>query len=242
MTVVTRTRHLPRAHVTVAVTHSAIEAIVAAPLLAVLVIEFASRPWLSLAPVASLLAAIGLAGKLRRRYLRSLELERLLARHDPATGAPNRRAFLEALSAEHSRIQRNPEATAGLLFIDFDRFKRVNDLYGHAVGDEALWSVVERLSASLRAHDVAARWGGEEFVLLAPDCDADELGQLAERTRLLFAARPLALSAGDIPVTVSIGATLLTAQSSPGDALEQAGRALKRAKRTRDTSLLDLSS
>ena len=241
VTLTTKVRRSPsrEAILRTALSQSAIEAIIALPLVAALAIGFSSNPWLSLAALASLVAAIGFVGRFRRRYLTSLEMERLLARHDPTTGAPNRRAFLEALSGEHSRLERDPKKAAGLLFIDFDHFKRVNDRYSHAVGDEALSSVVERLAGSLRAHDIAARWGGEEFVLLAPDCDRDQLFVLAERTRRLFADEPLPLSAGDIPVTVSIGAALLTAETTPEEALEQANKALKLAKRTRNTTRLD---
>ena len=122
---------------------------------------------LVVAAVGSLLAALLLAQRSRATTAAELAAEQANARRDQLTGAPNRRAFEEAMAAEHSRVVRGA-VPAGLFVVDLDRFKSVNDRFGHAVGDEVLIEVVRRLSEGLRPSDVVARWGGEEIAVLAP--------------------------------------------------------------------------
>jgi diguanylate cyclase (GGDEF)-like protein len=144
-------------------------------------------------------------------YRRMRELNRTLVRHeallrahserDALTGLANRRQFREVM-----RVRGGDKAFRGaLLMVDVDHFKRINDHYGHAAGDRVLVEVARRLGAAVRAADLVARWGGEEFLVFAPNVDGAELDQLAERVRLSMNEASIALDKGSIDVTVSIG-------------------------------------
>ena len=104
-------------------------------------------------------------------------------RVDPLTGAFNRRHFSEALDAELARAARQGTGT-GLLAVDIDHFKVLNDLHGHTIGDEVLVHVAGRIAEALRGYDTLARWGGEEFVILLPGfAGRDDLLSAGERVR-----------------------------------------------------------
>jgi diguanylate cyclase (GGDEF)-like protein len=145
-------------------------------------------------------------------YLRMRELNRTLVKHeallrahserDALTGLANRRQFREVM-----RVRGGERAFKGaLLMVDVDHFKRVNDHHGHAAGDRVLVEVARRLSAAMRGDDLVARWGGEEFLVFAPNVDGLELDQLAERVRLAMNQTPIVLeNGGAIEATVSIG-------------------------------------
>lgn len=117
---------------------------------------------------------------------------------DVLTGWHNRRYLQTRLGEELSRAQREG-TTLTCLLLDIDRFKRINDSYGHQAGDAVLAECAHRIEAEIRASDVAARYGGEEFVILLPATGAAEAGRLAERIRRAVGARPVALGepAGD---------------------------------------------
>lgn len=152
---------------------------------------------------------------------------------DALTGLANRHALRDRLEAEWSACRRR-SAPLSLLVVDVDHFKRINDRHGHAAGDEALRRVAEALRAVARVYDLVARFGGEEFVLLAPDCDlAGALG-LAERAReqvgslqLAFAAAPNALTAS---VGVATSADPHPDEPGPDALFDRADRALYEAK------------
>ena len=130
---------------------------------------------------------------------------------------------------------------AGLFVVDLDRFKSVNDRFGHRVGDEVLIEVVRRLTEGLRPTDVVARWGGEEITVLAPGVRGSrQLEQFAERIRTIVSELPVATSTTALPVTVSVGGTLLDGSVPPAAALHRADGALYEAKRTRDASAVSL--
>ncbi|MGM0536123.1 MAG: sensor domain-containing diguanylate cyclase [Pseudomonadota bacterium] len=164
-----------------------------------------------------------------------LELEasearfRRLATLDMLTGAPNRRHFMHCLDVELSRVKRQGVATCLVVF-DADHFKRINDTFGHAAGDEVLKALVSTGQQELRAPDVLGRLGGEEFAILLPDTSLQGALKLAERVRQATAA--LQLEAGDasIRVTISLGVAALRAQDSQDSAMERADKALYRAK------------
>jgi diguanylate cyclase (GGDEF)-like protein len=105
------------------------------------------------------------------------------------------------------RVRGGERAFKGaLLMVDVDHFKRVNDHYGHAAGDRVLVEVARRLGAAMRGDDLVARWGGEEFLVFAPNVEGAELDQLAERVRLAMNQAPVVLDNGTaIETTVSIG-------------------------------------
>ena len=165
---------------------------------------------------AGLLLVLAAANRFRVRLERRLAAERSRARVDALTNAPNRYALAEALNAEQARIKRGGR-TAAVCFLDLDRFKTVNDTYGYAAGDRLLVDVHQRLRDHLRATDLIFRWGGEEFVVLAPHVERAELADFAERLRLLLATRPFAIDGRPRTITGSVGAVLLDeARGRPG--------------------------
>lgn len=216
------------------------EAVLVIPLLAMFVVTESTSAELVLASVAALLATLTIVQRMRESSMRELATEQENARRDKLTGAPNRRAFEEALTMEHARAVRGGQP-AGLFIVDIDRFKSINDRFTHRVGDEVLVAVVRRLTDGLRATDVVARWGGEEITVLAPGIRGRRaLEQFADRIRLLVGEEPLALSVTAVPVTVSVGGTLLDGSLTPAGALDHADRALYEAKRTRDAAVVSL--
>ena len=152
---------------------------------------------------------------------------------DALTGLPNHRAIMDQLSKEIERTRRYDRPLA-LLFFDADRFKHVNDTYGHAVGDIVLCQISERVGNTLRGGDTVGRFGGEEFVVLLPETDADEANVIAERIRSAVAAEPVATVevAGGIAMTVSIGLSTYQVDGiTEQELLSQADEAMYVAKR-----------
>jgi diguanylate cyclase (GGDEF)-like protein len=209
-----------------------------APLLVVLVRMVEATLPLALAYTASLVLVAWVGNRVRLRLERALAAERSRARVDALTNAPNRYALAETLAAEQARIRRGG-CTAAICFLDLDRFKKVNDTYGYAAGDALLVDVYERLRGELRASDVLFRWGGEEFVVLAPHVEPAELTEFAERLRLLLAGRPFWINGKPRTITASVGAVPLDGARPADAALERAGRLVRRAKRTRNTAVVE---
>ncbi|MGY1987612.1 diguanylate cyclase domain-containing protein [Blastococcus sp. SYSU DS0669] len=148
---------------------------------------------------------------------------------DPLTGLLNRTAFNERLAA--ATADADPGACPGVLFVDVDDFKAVNDTLGHAAGDELLLAVAARLSADVRGEDVVARLGGDEFALLLADADGSRLRDVADR--LLTALRePVRVGSRTITVTASIGGALGGAGCTAEELLHRADTAMYAAKRT----------
>ncbi len=127
--------------------------------------------------------------------LRLLESVETLARHDSLTGLFNRREFETRLQEEQSRAQRLG-SQCGLLLLDLDHFKAVNDTLGHRAGDELLQSVGVLLRSTLRAHDIVARFGGDEFAVLVTDTSADQVVAIARRIGAGALAQGISLSIG----------------------------------------------
>jgi diguanylate cyclase (GGDEF)-like protein len=128
-----------------------------------------------------------------------------MSRMDELTGLPNRRHLKEHLVAEVSASLRHGVALS-VLMIDVDRFKSVNDTFGHEAGDEVLRSIAARLVSACRAEDIAGRWGGEEFLVVAPHTDPAASAQLAERIRAVVSDGNITIEGGaSLVVTVSIG-------------------------------------
>jgi diguanylate cyclase (GGDEF)-like protein len=159
------------------------------------------------------------------------ELERLASR-DPLTGCLNRRAFFvefEKVFAE----SRDRGSELCCLMVDIDYFKRVNDQFGHAVGDQAIQAVATCLSAGLRLTDMIARYGGEEFCLVFPGTTLQEASSLAERVRARVeveaAKRVRTVPCLTITVSVGIASTVLGAQTTL-ELVDQADKALYAAK------------
>lgn len=133
---------------------------------------------------------------------------KLLGLLDPLTGIPNRRYFDERLDEEISRTLRQNKALS-CLFIDIDRFKQFNDVYGHHVGDLVLKDVAKLIKTQMRQSDVLARYGGEEFAVLLAQTDRHTAKEIAERIRQQIANHQIALANNILAVTVSIGCSTL---------------------------------
>ncbi|WP_433383736.1 diguanylate cyclase [Actinoplanes sp. CA-142083] len=176
--------------------------------------------------VAAALATQGMSA-----YLNACLFSRVqeLATTDELTGQHNRRHFYAIATALVSSAARGSRDLAAVM-LDIDKFKSVNDTYGHGVGDEVIREVAARVRASIRHSDVLGRYGGEEFAVVLPDHDGSA-PDLAERMRSAVADTPIATAAGPLKVTISVGLT----QLDPADAtldqmLARADLALYRAK------------
>ncbi|MGE0786676.1 MAG: diguanylate cyclase [Sandaracinaceae bacterium] len=162
--------------------------------------------------------------------LRMAEMSRRVIT-DPLTGAYSRGYLEPRLEEEVARCRRNGEPLS-LLLIDLDHFKRVNDEYGHAAGDEVLRQVVSVARASLRSVDVVVRRGGEEFVAILPGATREEAAGIAERVRARIAGRLVRLSMGlALRQTASIGVATWNHRESAGELEARADHAMYRAKR-----------
>jgi diguanylate cyclase (GGDEF)-like protein len=173
-------------------------------------------------------AAEELSAALSRTY--RYEAAETRANIDALTGLPNRR-YLEELVAMAGPRRRAGDSI-GVLMIDIDRFKLLNDRYGHATGDVVLRAVGERISAAIRASDTPARYGGEEFAVLLRRASPTQALEVAERIRQLISSVPAANMGVDDPISVSVGVAVSESEDvGLPSLLELADKALYRAKR-----------
>ncbi len=149
--------------------------------------------------------------------------------HDPLTGLPNRRALLDRLTGELARARRD-ESPLAVGMCDLDHFKRINDTHGHAAGDVVLSNFARVAGSVLRASDVVGRYGGEEFLVIAPGSAGIPGQGPFERVVASVAADPATVGTQTIPVTVSIGVAGLSGSESVDSLLAAADAALYRAK------------
>ena len=145
--------------------------------------------------------------KAKFELLQAQESLRFHAEHDSLTGVFNRRAIRDVLRRELARCRRENQSL-GVMLADVDHFKRINDRYGHGAGDAALLTVVQRISSTLRPYDLIGRYGGEEFLVIAPNCDLGLTQRLAERIREAVSSEGVELGNDNVPLTVSVGITL----------------------------------
>jgi two-component system cell cycle response regulator len=154
------------------------------------------------------------------------------ATKDALTGVWNRPALLELFQRELDRASRVNTST-GLLILDLDHFKAVNDTYGHLTGDLALKETARRLKCAVRSYDLVGRYGGEEFLIVFPDCSREQLCRIAENVRLAVGSKPVLVGTVEIPISLSIGAVSVAAEGrSAGNMLAVADVALYQAKNT----------
>jgi diguanylate cyclase (GGDEF)-like protein len=149
-----------------------------------------------------------------RTGLRILDLEdklveareemRFRATHDTLTHLWNRGVILDLLGRELARCHRERE-NVGVILGDLDRFKNINDTYGHLVGDEVLRETARRLLASVRSYDYVGRYGGEEFLMVLANCDARHAEARADQIRQAISDKPIHTAAGPLQVTMSLG-------------------------------------
>jgi diguanylate cyclase (GGDEF)-like protein len=161
---------------------------------------------------------------------RKIDQLRRLATTDALTGLANRRAFLDRLRDECRRAERYGSALS-LLLIDIDGLKRVNDKHGHAAGDKALRTAAHAINSTMRGTDVGARWGGDEFAIVAPSTARREANRLAQR---LLGQVARQANTGEVAVTVSVGVSTFEPTTDPSpdvdSMLNTADAALLRAK------------
>lgn len=170
-----------------------------------------------------------LISRMAERIQRSEHALQVLATTDPLTEIPNRRTVLHRLEEELARSERLSDVV-GVIELDIDHFKTVNDTYGHPAGDEVLRQIATRITSALREYDVAGRIGGEEFLVVAPTMDIEALATLAERLRACAKGDPIVHGGAEIVVTVSVGATLALPDDTAETLFARADTALYRAK------------
>ncbi len=167
---------------------------------------------------------------LQRELIQAREALRFRATHDDLTGLWSRGATQHLLACELQRSARS-RAPIGVLMIDLDHFKSVNDTYGHLVGDAVLKEAGCRISAAVRNYDFVGRYGGEEFLVVLSNCTLADLQGIAERTRATFSNIPVPTDAGNVSVTISVGGAFASSETSELELLAAADSALYDAKR-----------
>lgn len=153
-----------------------------------------------------------------------------LAMVDDLTGIPNRRFLEQSLDARSNELTRY-DWPYGVVIIDIDYFKQVNDTHGHQIGDEVLKMVAKTLAHNARVFDIVGRWGGEEFLAILPHVSLEQLNQIGDRYRRLVNSAECKSEKGPISVTVSIGAALANKDEDLEKLIERADKCLYNAKR-----------
>jgi diguanylate cyclase (GGDEF)-like protein len=158
------------------------------------------------------------------------ELE-IRATHDGLTGLWNHAAIIDHLFKELDRAAREM-VPVGVILFDVDNFKKVNDTYGHGVGDKALLELALRMMAMVRPYDLVGRYGGEEFLVVAPGCDLQSAAEVAERVREAASASPVITPTNQLSVTLSAGVSAAAIDNRLGTSalIDAADQALYRAK------------
>ncbi|MCA1621196.1 MAG: diguanylate cyclase [Acidobacteria bacterium] len=199
--------------------------------------DYVSKPF----RVEELLARVRVAIRLKRErdclrqraeeLRRSAEAASEMSMTDALTGLLNRYGLQRALQRELSEARRYARPLSCLL-LDIDFFKAVNDTYGHAAGDAALVQAARALTESVRGSDVVCRYGGEEFLVLAPETAAPGAAALAEKIRQAFSTRLFGDGARTFPLTLSVGVAELRDSESGNDMIARADEALYHAKQS----------
>jgi two-component system chemotaxis response regulator CheY len=194
--------------------------------------DYVTKPF----SIDELLARMGVGARilqLEGRLNESLAREEALATRDSLTGLPNRRALCDHARVELSRAAR-ARTTVGLILMDLDHFKRINDQHGHAAGDEALRRVAEVLQRNKRDYDFTGRWGGEEFLVVLPSTSLEQSAMVAERIRKSMETMKLDLGGPEpVELRASLGVVCAPPVTPPvdfEDLLRQADSAMYRAK------------
>jgi len=175
---------------------------------------------------------------LQDQLIAAREALREQATHDALTGLLNRAAILSLLNQELARSARQ-QTPLGLLMADLDKFKKLNDTYGHKAGDDVLVETAKRMKSALRNYDGIGRYGGEEFLVVLPNCGADEAAVLAERIRQRVSSDPIILADQEMRITISLGVTCFHGDQAPRteQLIGEADMQMYRAKRSGGNSV-----
>ena len=168
--------------------------------------------------------------ELQAELLSAREALRQQATHDSLTGVKNRGTIVESLEIEIVRAERTQSAL-GVIMVDLDMFKLVNDTFGHAAGDAVLRECAGRMRLNIRPYDALGRYGGEEFLLILPGSDCAATNSQAERLRQSLLAKPVEFDGHGIPITGSFGATAFVSGANVEMLVNTADVALYKAKR-----------
>lgn len=163
---------------------------------------------------------------------RILELDRRLSfdiQHDPLTGILNRRTLLPTMQSFASSCAKR-KIPMSCIMLDVDHFKQINDTHGHQTGDEVLVCIADRLALRFRSADIVCRFGGEEFILVLPDCDEEGAAACANRCREEIEQLEFEAEDTKFNVTASFGCAEYRPDESPSELIERADRALMAAK------------
>jgi diguanylate cyclase (GGDEF)-like protein len=160
---------------------------------------------------------------------KDLEALRFTALRDDLTCVGNRRAA-DMMLQTHLYELRTFDFPFGLIFLDLDHFKDINDRYGHAVGDQALRMTAASIASPLRRDDMVARWGGEEFIILLCDVDTAVLERIAQRIRVFIERSFIVLGDEKVTFTASLGATLARPADTPESLIARADALMYKAK------------
>jgi diguanylate cyclase (GGDEF)-like protein len=168
---------------------------------------------------------------LQASLIAAREEMRFQATHDLLTGIDNRSVVIDAMDRESSRQVREG-GSFGVVLLDLDHFKNVNDALGHLAGDAVLKEAARRMTLAVRPYDTVGRYGGEEFLVVVPSSDGVGTMALAERIREVIQSAPVTTEAGDVHVTASCGVAASTESNrlDPNTLLHLADEALYRAK------------
>jgi len=160
---------------------------------------------------------------------KSLQEEQSLRMIDALTGIPNRAAYDDRIRHEFNRWQRDNSAVSVLAW-DIDRFKEINDAYGHSAGDKVLRVIAQHLAQHVRGTDFVARYGGEEFVMILVGTDAAQASATADKIRVGIETMGFHFHNKPVAVTASCGITTFRGDDTPETIFDRADRALYRAK------------
>lgn len=168
--------------------------------------------------------------RLQEQLLHTQRMLQDQATRDSLTRLWNRAMILEILERELARSRRESKAVT-IIMADVDHFKNINDTYGHLVGDQVLAQTAQRLLGALRPYDTIGRYGGEEFLVVLPNCDVEIAQSLAERLRQCVDAQPVDADGVKIPLTLSLGLATWDERTSATELLRYADLAMYKAKR-----------
>jgi two-component system, cell cycle response regulator len=170
--------------------------------------------------------------ELQNELIAARETFRTKSKHDSLTGLLNHEEILHILAQELYRAERE-ENCVGVIMADIDFFKKINDTHGHLVGDLVLRSIAAKLHSLIRSYDFIGRYGGEEFLIILPDCCSEYAAAFAERLRLYVSSDSIDTTEGMIPVTISFGVAASSKErmKDADSFVKAADEALYRAKK-----------